>query len=128
MRISWLLKIVIIILFENMLQKLSVAVTPLLVTEPGEDAMLAASLRGAVGLPGVQPRDAVKDARLFMREAVTCVPVPSGYQGAALLRDGGRDRCVRVAKADVSIQPFGTRPRSLPVRGLPARGAHRLRG
>ena len=85
MRISWLLKIVIIILFENMLQKSPVAVTPLLVTEPGEDAMLAASLRGAVGLPGVRPRDAVKDARLFMREVVTCVPVPPGYQGAALL-------------------------------------------
>ena len=115
MPISWLLKIVIIILFENMLQKSSVAVTPLLVTEPGEGAMPVGSLRGAVGLPGVKPRDAVRDARLFMREAVTCVTVPPGYQGGTLLRDGGRDRCVHGATADGSFQPFGTGPGSLPV-------------
>ena len=120
MRISWLLKIVIIILFENMLQKLSVAVTPLLVTEPGEGAVLVGSLRGAVGLLEVKPRDAVRDARLFMREAVTCVDVPPGYQGGDLLRDGGRGRGVRGATADGSIQPCGSRPGSLPVRGLPA--------
>ena len=50
-----------------MLQKLSVALTPLLVTEPvlgpREGAMLVGSMRGAVGLPDVQPRDFLRDAR-----------------------------------------------------------------
>ena len=41
-----------------MLQK-SVAVT-LLAPEPGEDAV-----RGSVGLQGVRPRDAVRNAQLF---------------------------------------------------------------
>ena len=102
-----------------MLQK-SVAV-PLLAPEPGEDAV-----RGPVSLPGVRPRDAVRNAHLFMRGA--CVPVQPSLQGADLPRDGVRVRCVRPARATGSIRPFGSGLGSLPVRGLPARGAqHRGR-
>ena len=68
-----------------MLQK-SVAV-PLLAPEPGEDAV-----RGSVSLQGVRPRDAVRNAQLFMRDA--CVPVQPSSQGDDLLREGVRVRCV----------------------------------
>ena len=83
--------------------------------------MLVDSLRGAVGLLEVKPRDAVRDAELFVREAVTCVDVPPGYKGGDLLRDEGPGRGVR------GTQPCGSVPRSLQVQGLPARGAHRPR-
>ena len=102
-----------------MLQK-SVAV-PLLAPVPGEDAV-----RGPVSLPGVRPRDAVRNAHLFMRGA--CVPVQPSLQGADLLRDGVRVRCVTPARATGSIRPFGSGLGSLHVRGLPAHGAqHRGR-
>ena len=55
-----------------MLQK-SVAV-PLVAPEPGEDAV-----QGPVNLPGARPRDAVRNAHLFMRGAVFL------YQDARLL-------------------------------------------
>ena len=57
-----------------------------------------------------------------------CVPVPPSLQGADLLLDGLRVRCIRPARATGSIQPLGSGLGSLPVRGLPARGAqHRGR-
>ena len=67
-----------------MLQKSSVAVTPLLVTEPvrgpGGSAMLVGSLRGAVGPADVKPRDTLQTARLYMREAVGRVGGPTTCQ------------------------------------------------
>ena len=67
-------------LFQNILQKSSVSLTTLLYSEPilgpREGALTAGPVGGAVGPSDVSVRapDALKAARLFVRESVGCVP------------------------------------------------------
>ena len=84
--------------------------------------MPVGSVRGAVGPPdvSVKPRDALKAARLFLRESVGCVEGPAPCQGRDHLQVGGRGRGVRGVLVDGSVRPCGSGPGALPVHGLPA--------